>query len=82
MNEPYLAIYVQNGTLFFSKKLPSEDKPRAIFELEIGEVISDEFDEASKKLGNTVLGILRLWHEDVFHDWGKPPVLAMMKRKP
>lgn len=71
MNEPYLAIYVQNDTLFFSKKLPSESKPREILELGIDEVIADEFDDASKKIGNTVLGILRLWHPDVLHSWGK-----------
>ena len=71
MNEPYMAIYVKDDTLFFAKKLPSEDKPREILELSIDEVTSYEFDEASKKLGNTVLGILRLWHQDVFRSWGK-----------
>lgn len=70
MNEPYLAIYIQNGALFFSKKIPSEREPRDIFELDIEEVISDNFDEASKKLGNTVLGILRLWHPDALLSWG------------
>lgn len=71
MDGPYMSIYVKNDTLFFSKKLPSEDRSREILELSIDEVTSYEFDEASKKLGNTVLGILRLWHKDVFHSWGK-----------
>jgi hypothetical protein len=70
MNEPYLAVYISNDTLFFAKKIPSEHKPRDILELSIEEVISNEFDEASRKLGNTVLGILRLWHPDILNSWG------------
>lgn len=70
MNEPYLALYVRDGVLFFTKKLPKESEPREILEIGVDEVISDEFDEAAKKLGTTVLGILSLWHKDAFHGWG------------
>lgn len=72
MNEPYLIVHVKDGTMYFAKKLPTETKSREIFEVEIDEVISDEFDEAAKKLGATVLGILSLWHKDAFPGWGIP----------
>jgi hypothetical protein len=71
MHEPYLAVCISNGTLSFTKKIPSEDKPREIFELNTDEVMSDEFDEACRKLGSTVFGILRLWHPEVLNSWGK-----------
>ena len=71
MHEPYLAIYVQNGRLSYSKKLPTEEKSREIFWVDIDEVTSTEFDEASKKVGETVLGILRLWNPDLFQSWGE-----------
>jgi hypothetical protein len=68
MHEPYLAIYVQNDKLSFSKKLPTEKESREIFWVDIEDVISIEAEEASKKVGGTVLGILRLWHPDIFND--------------
>jgi hypothetical protein len=70
MNEPYLIVYVKDETMYFAKKIPTEAKSREIFEVGIDEVISDEFDEAAKKLGSTVLGILSLWHKDAFPGWG------------
>ncbi|MHA6895375.1 hypothetical protein ACQUJT_15015 [Ralstonia pseudosolanacearum] len=45
------------------------------------EVISDAFDEAAKKLGTTVLGILSLWHKDAFHDWGIPSKRGKMRQR-
>src|SRR4030065_373318 len=69
MHEPYLAIYVNDETLFFEKKLPSEDVPRVIIEIPIKQIISDTFDEAAKKLGATVLGIFKLWHKKDFETW-------------
>lgn len=74
MYEPYLALYVKDGTLYFEKKLPTEDEPRGIIEVEIAQVTSDEFDEASKKLGGTILGIFRLWHKNLFETWGTSAV--------
>lgn len=70
MNEPYLALYVKDGVLYFTKKIPKESDPRPILEIGVDEVISDDFDEAAKKLGTTVLGILSLWHKDAFPGWG------------
>jgi hypothetical protein len=72
MNEPYLALYVNNGVLRFTKKLPTESRPRDILEVGVSEITSDKFDEAAKKLGSTALGILSLWHRDAFQDWGIP----------
>lgn len=72
MNEPYLALYVKDGVLYFAKKLPTESKPREILEIDVAEVISNELDEAGRKIGITVLGILSLWHQDAFHGWGIP----------
>ena len=71
MHEPYLVLYVDGDTLHFAKKLPSESEPRGIIEVPVEQVVADEFDEASKKLGNTVLGILKLWHNRTFQNWGK-----------
>lgn len=71
MTEPYLALYVNDGTLYLAKKLPTEARPRVILDVGIDEIISDEFEEAAKKLGTTALGILSLWHKDVFNDWGQ-----------
>ena len=71
MNEPYLAIYVKNNTLFLQKKIPTEREPRDILEINIDEIVSDEFDDASKKLGKTALGIIKLWHPEAFQTWGK-----------
>lgn len=70
MNEPFLALYVKDNTLFFTKKLPTENLPREILEFSIDEITSDEFDDASRKLGTTVVGILSLWHKDAFQGWG------------
>lgn len=69
MHEPYLAIYVKDETLFFEKKLPSEDAPREIFEVPVKQITSDTFDEASKKLGGTVLRLFKLWHKKDFESW-------------
>lgn len=69
MHEPYLAIYVKDETLFFEKKLPSEESPREIFEVPVKQITSDTFDEASKKLGGTVLGLFKLWHKRDFESW-------------
>lgn len=74
MHEPYLALYVKDGTLHFEKKLPTEDEPREIIEVEIKQITSDEFDEASKKLGGTILGIFKLWHKNIFQTWGSSAV--------
>ena len=71
MNEPYLAIYVKNNTLFLQKKIPTEREPRDILEINIDEIVSDEFDDASKKFGKTALGIIKLWHPEAFQTWGK-----------
>lgn len=76
MHEPYLALYVKNGTLYIDKKLPTEVKPRGIIEVEVEQITSDEFDEAAKKLGGTVLGIFRLWHKSLFQDWGTSKVVT------
>lgn len=70
MNEPYLALYVKNGILRLDKKLPTEGAPRGIAEVEIEQITSDEFDEAAKKLGGTILGIFSLWHKSLFQAWG------------
>ncbi|MEV8471769.1 hypothetical protein [Ralstonia sp. UNC404CL21Col] len=70
MKEPYLALYVRDNALCVAKKLPTESSPRDIFEIGVGEVTSNEFDEAARKLGGTVLGILSLWHKDSFPGWG------------
>lgn len=71
MNEPYLALYLRDDVLCFAKKLPKESSPREILEIGVREVTSDEFDEAARKLGGTVLGILSLWHKDAFPGWGE-----------
>lgn len=71
MKEPYLALYVRDDALCVAKKLPTEGSPRDIFEIGVGEVTSTEFDEAARKLGSTVLGILSLWHKDSFPSWGE-----------
>jgi hypothetical protein len=70
MHEPYIAIYVHNEKLFFLKKLATEKKPREIFWVDIDEVISVEEEEISRKIGGTVLGLLRLWHPDVLSNFG------------
>lgn len=76
MHEPYLALYVKDGTLYIDKKLPTEVKPRGIIEVEVEQVTSDEFDEAAKKLGATVLNIFRLWHKSLFRNWGTSKVIT------
>jgi hypothetical protein len=68
MHEPYIALYVQDGALHVEKKLPTELESREMFDVPIREVVADEFDEAARKLGSTVLG-----HLDVFNNWGSRP---------
>lgn len=63
MTEPYLSLHINDGILYISKKLATEIKPRVILDVEVGEVVSDDFDEAARKLGTTVLGILCLWYK-------------------
>jgi hypothetical protein len=70
MNEPYLALHVSRNMLCFTKKVPSEEKPRDILEVDIEEVTADDFDTAAKKLGVTALGILSLWYQSHFKGWG------------
>ncbi len=69
MHEPYLALYIEDGTLHIAKKLPTEDVARGIIEVPIEQVTSDTFDEAAKKLGGTVLGLFKLWHKKTFEGW-------------
>ena len=71
MNEPYLALYVRDDVLCFAKKLPKESSPRVFLEIGVREVVSNEFDEAARKVGGTALGILSLWHKDAFPGWGE-----------
>ncbi|MDR1423457.1 MAG: hypothetical protein LBI92_02455 [Azoarcus sp.] len=71
MHEPYLALYVQNNALRFEKKLPTEEVSREIFEVPLSQVISEPLDEAGRRLGTTVLGLLRLWHKQEFAEWDK-----------
>ena len=70
MHEPYISLYVQDGALHFEKKLSTELESRVIFNVPIPEVIADEFDEAAKKLGGTLLRLFQLWHKDLFINWG------------
>ena len=70
MHEPYIALYVHDGALHFEKKLPTESTSREMFDVPIHQVVADEFDEAAKRLGGTLLGLLQLWHKDLFQKWG------------
>lgn len=69
MHEPYLALYIEDGTLHIAKKLPTEDVARGIIEVPLEQVTSDTFDDAAKKLGGTVLGLFKLWHKKAFEGW-------------
>jgi hypothetical protein len=64
MQEPYLFISVFDEALHIGKKLPSESKPRELFEIACTDICSDGLDVASNKLGSTILGILKLWHAE------------------
>jgi hypothetical protein len=70
MHEPYIAIYIDNFVLHYARKWSTEDSLGTLLEFSVDEVMSDEFDEASRKLGSFVLGVLRLWHPDVLNNWG------------
>lgn len=69
MREPYIFIYVANRELHVGKKLPTEAEPRELFDVSVDQVVASEFDEAARKLGATVLGVLKLWHKDSFQNW-------------
>ena len=66
-------IYVENFTLHYARKWSSEDSLGTILKFGTDEVMSDEFDKASGKLGGFVLGVLQSWHPDVFNNWGSRP---------
>jgi hypothetical protein len=70
MNEPYLSVYVRDDTLHFSKKIPTENSPRVILTISVSDVVSNDYEEATKKVGSTILGILSLWHKNEFKSWG------------
>jgi hypothetical protein len=72
MHEPYLALYVRDNALHFEKKLPTENASREIFNVPLEQVVSESPDEAGRRLGTTVLGLLRLWHKQEFAGWGDP----------
>lgn len=76
MHEPYLALYIENKTLHFEKKLPTEETSRGIIEVPLEQVVSDSLDEAGRKLGITVLGIFKLWHKNEFEGWGESSTSA------
>ena len=69
MHEPYLALYIENKTIYFEKKIPTEDTSRVIIEVPLEQVVSDPLDEAGRKLGITVLGLFKLWHKNEFEGW-------------
>lgn len=69
MREPYIALYIADNALHFEKKLPTELNSREIFEVPIEQLIFDDFNEASRKLGSTVLDLFQLWHRDLFIGW-------------
>jgi hypothetical protein len=71
MREPYIFLYVADGALHVGKKLPTESEPRELFDVSVDQVVASEFDEAARKLGATVLGVLKLWHKDSFQSWGQ-----------
>ncbi|MFC5771129.1 hypothetical protein [Thauera sinica] len=69
MHEPYLELYIEDETLHFAKKLPTEEASRGIIEVPIKQITSDTFDEAARKVGGTVLGLFKLWHKKDFGSW-------------
>lgn len=64
MQEPYIYVSVFDDALHIGKKLPKEAAPRELFDVHVSDICSDGLDEASKKLGATILGILKLWHPE------------------
>lgn len=69
MHEPYLTLYIEDETLHFAKKLPTEEVSREIIEVPIKQITSEKFDDAARKLGGTVLGLFKLWHKKDFENW-------------
>jgi hypothetical protein len=69
MHEPYVALYIEDETLHFEKKLPAEETSRSLLEVPLDQVVADSFDEAGRKLGTTLLGVLKLWHKKEFAGW-------------
>lgn len=76
MHEPYLTLYIEDETLHFAKKLPTEEASRGIIEVPVKQITSDTFDEAAKKLGRTVLGLFKLWHKKNFESWDDTSALG------
>lgn len=72
MKEPYLYINIFDEALHIGKKLPSESTPRELFDIACAEICSDGLDAASNKLGNIVLGILKLWHPEALAALAEP----------
>jgi hypothetical protein len=72
IDEPYLAIYVRDGNVLFTRKSRKDNEPFTLLHMEVDKVIAEEFDEAARKVGGMALGVLSLWHPDVFRGWGIP----------
>jgi hypothetical protein len=69
MKTPRLEIYLdEKSDLCIGKVERPDSEPRLIFDIELSELNSYGVEEASKKVGEVILRILKIWHKETFEN--------------
>ena len=72
MNTPKLEIYLnQDDYLCIAKVEQPNDQSRLIVDIPMSDINALSYEEASTKIGGSVLHILRLWHKEAFENLSK-----------
>lgn len=73
MRIPRLEIYLdEKSELCIGKVERDGAEPRLIFDIGLNELHSHGEDEATKRVGETILRILKIWHKDIFANLQNP----------
>jgi hypothetical protein len=71
MRTPRLEIYLDDKSELCIAKVERDGaEPRLIFDVDLTELHAQGEDEASKRVGGTILHILKIWHKDTFEKLG------------
>ena len=76
MTTPRLEIFLKDGALCIAKVDDEKVGARLIVDIEMDELKSLSPNDATYRVGGTVLNILRLWHGQAFGDWQVPAVFT------
>ena len=76
MMTPRLEIFLKDGALCIAKVDDDQVGTRLIMDIEMDDLKSLTANDATYRVGGTVLNLLRLWHPKEFGEWQVPPVFG------